>query len=65
MRIYPAIRARMGDWPYYILRMKMREIANHVQFAFDVYQDTTLSHAARRALDGNPVRADIAGYLGC
>lgn len=64
MQIYPAIRAQMGDWPYYVIRMKMREIANHMQFAFDMYQDVTLSHAARRALNGKPVRADVAGYLG-
>lgn len=64
MRIYPAIRARMGDWPYYVIRMKMREIANQMQFAFDIYQDMTLSHAARRALNGKPVRSDVAGYLG-
>lgn len=64
MRIYPAIRAQMGDWSYYVIRMKMREIANHMQFASDMYQDMTLSHAAQRALNGEPVRTDVAGYLG-
>ena len=35
----------MGSWQYYIVRMKMREIANKVKPAYDIYTDKTLSHA--------------------
>ena len=31
MRIYPAIRAQMGDWQYYIVRIRMREVARNLK----------------------------------
>lgn len=63
MRIYPAIRATMGDWNYYIVRMKMREIAQEVEFAHDIYEDRTLSDAIQRELKERRVKKDIVGYL--
>lgn len=63
MRIYPAIRAQMGDWQYYIVRMKMREIAHEVQFAHDIYEDKTLSDAVQRVLLEKRVKTEIAQYL--
>ena len=63
MRIYPAIRAQMGDWRYYIVRMKMREIANNVRFGLDIYRDNTLSDAMQRALDRKQVKTAITSYL--
>ena len=63
MRIYPAIRAQMGDWQYYIVRMKMREIAQEVQLAHDIYEDKTLSDAVQRTLGEKRVKTDIVGYL--
>lgn len=63
MRLYPAIRAQMGDWTYYIVRMKMREIAHEVQFAHDIYTDTTLSDAVQRTLNETRVKKEIVGYL--
>ncbi len=63
MRIYPAIRAQMGNWQYYIVRMKMREIANEVQLAHDIYADRTLSDAIQRELATKRVRTEIVGYL--
>ena len=63
MRIYPAIRAQMGDWRYYIVRMKMREIAHEVQLAQDIYEDRTLSDAVQRTLGQKRVKTDIVGYL--
>ena len=63
MRIYPAIRAQMGNWHYYIVRMKMREVAQEVQFAHDIYEDKTLSDAVQRVLNANRVKKDIVGYL--
>ena len=63
MRIYPAIRAQMGNWQYYIVRMKMREIANEVQLAHDIYKDKTLSDAIQRELGEKRVKTEIVGYL--
>ena len=63
MRLYPAIRAQMGDWTYYIVRMKMRELASEVQLAHDIYEDRTLSDAIQRTLAGTRVKKDIVGYL--
>ena len=63
MRIYPAIRAQMGSWQYYIVRMKMREIANKVKSAYDIYTDKTLSHAVQRAFGEKRVKTEIVGYL--
>ena len=63
MRIYPAIRAQMGSWQYYIVRMKMREIAQEVKFAHDIHQDKTLSDAVQRILSERRVKKEIVGYL--
>ena len=63
MRIYPAIRASLGDWKYYIVRMKMREIAHEVQLAHDIYEDQTLSDAVQRTLGEKRVKEEIVGYL--
>ncbi len=63
MKIYPAIRAQMGNWNYFIVRMKMREIAHEVDLAHDIYQDKTLSDAIQRTLGENRVKKDIVGYL--
>ena len=63
LRIYPAIRAKMGDWHYYIVRMKMREIAYEVKIAEDFYEDNTLSDAVQRILATRRVKKEIVGYL--
>ena len=63
MRIYPAIKAHMGDWQYYMLRMRMREIAHQVHFAHDIYRDNTLSHSIKRMLGEGCIKTEIAGYL--
>ena len=46
MNLYPALEARMGNWKYYIVKMKMRELASDVRFASEVYEDRTLDQAA-------------------
>ena len=63
MRIYPAIKAQMGNWSYYIVRMKMREISQEVQLAHDIYEDPTLSTAVQRALSESRVQKNIVGFL--
>lgn len=63
MRLYPAIRAKLGDWNYYIVRMGMKEIAQEVQLAHDFYEDQTLSEAVQRTLGEKRVKEEIVGYL--
>ena len=63
MRLYPAIRARMGDWVYYIVRMTMREVASEVRLASDLWDDRTLSTAIQRMLDESRVKTQIVNYL--
>ena len=53
----------MGNWKYYIVRMKMREIANEIQLAHDIYEDNTLSEAVQRTLNTKRVHKDITGFL--
>ena len=63
MQLYPAIKARMGDWNYYIVRMTMREIAREVQLASELWEDKTLSDAIQRALDESRVKQQIVNFL--
>lgn len=63
MQIYPAIKANMGDWNYYIVRMKMNEIANEIKFAHDIYDSNTLNDAIQRTLDEGRVKREIVSYL--
>ena len=63
MQMYPAIRARMGDWNYYIVRMTMREIANEVNLASKEWEDPTLSDAIQRELDEPRVKGGLMNYL--
>ncbi len=63
MQMYPAIRARMGDWNYYIVRMTMREVANEVNLASEEWEDPTLSHAIQRELNESRVKGSLLNYL--
>lgn len=63
MQIYPAMRARMGDWNYYMVRMTMREVAREVQLASKLWEDQTLSDAIQRVLDESRVKQQIVNYL--
>jgi len=63
MQLYPAIKAGMGDWDYYIVRMTMREVAREVQLASDLWEDKTLSDAIQRVLDESRVKQQIVNFL--
>ena len=63
MQVYPAIKSRMGDWDYYIVRMTMREVAREVQLASDLWEDRTLSDAIQRVLDESRVKDQIVNFL--
>lgn len=63
MNLYPALRAHMGDWVYYIVKMKMRELAQEVAFASEVHTDATLDDAIQRALNESRAKTSIVDYL--
>jgi DNA sulfur modification protein DndB len=60
--IVPALRARMGDWVYYVTFLRMRDIAARVHLATEVHQSATLNELMQRQLEG--VHAEkIQNYL--
>lgn len=63
MNIYPAISGRMGRWQYYTVKMSMRELADNVKFAADIYDDRTLDDAIQRVLNEYRVKSDLVTYL--
>lgn len=62
-QIYPAIRAKMGRWDYFLVRMTMRELAENVKFAEEIHGPTLLSDAIQRQLNRSRARGQIASYL--
>jgi DNA sulfur modification protein DndB len=63
MIVFPAIKAKMGSWDYFMVKMSMRELAENVRFATDVNDDHTLSEAIQRILNESRSKKDIATYL--
>ncbi len=63
MQFYPAIKAYMGDWIYFIVKMRMREVATEVQFGSQVHNDFTLDEAIQRTLNESRVKQELVAYL--
>ncbi len=63
MQLYPAIRARMGRWEYYMVRMSMRELSKNVKFASEIHEATLLSKAIQRQLNESRAKKQITSYL--
>ena len=63
MQLYPALRASMGDWTYYIVKMRMREVAAEVKFGSQVHSDFTLDEAIQRTIKESRVKKEIVTYL--
>ena len=63
MKIYPAMKARMGDWNFFMVRMRMKEVKNEVNFAHDIHHDGTLSKAIQRVLDARRLKTGLAQFL--
>lgn len=64
MNLYPALRASMGSWTYYVVKMTMREVVNEVGFASEFYSNKTLDDAIQRSLNESRVKKEIVQYLG-
>ncbi len=63
MNLYPSIRATMGSWTYYIIRMTMDAAATNIKFASEVWDDRTLDRAIQRRLDESRAKKEIVRYL--
>ena len=63
MNLYPALKARMGTWDYYIIKMKMKDIVKEVDFASLLYDSKTLDEAIQRTLNEGRVKKEIVNYL--
>lgn len=63
MKVYPAIKAQMGRWDYFIVRMSMRELAEQIMYAEEVHGATQLSDAIQRRLVRSRAKKQIASYL--
>lgn len=57
----PALRARVGDWEYYICTMKYAEVAKQVYFAYELGNNQDLNSMIQRGISQRT--ADIVDYL--
>lgn len=68
LNFFPCFKARMGDWNYYVTRMRMDDVIHEVQFASEFgaqeNQVDVLSHARQRALSTGRVTDQIVKFLG-
>lgn len=60
--LFPAIRARMGDWWYYAATMTFTEIAERVKRVDEIYEADSLKTWIQRQVDDER-REQIATYL--
>ncbi len=53
----PALRARMGDWVYYVTFLQMEEIAQRIELAEDIHSSFTLKDMIQRQITdrSNPI----------
>ena len=53
----------MGTWTYYIVKMRMRDVAAEVKFGSQVHNDYTLDEAIQRTINESRVKKGIMTYL--
>ncbi len=63
MNMYPAMRASMGSWDYYIVKMRMEDLVKEVEFAHEIHESKTLDEAIQRSLNESRVKKEIVKYL--
>jgi DNA sulfur modification protein DndB len=61
--LIPALRARMGDWIYYVAAMKMIDIAERVSVVPDIHRAASLNELLQRVVDESGQARKIATYL--
>jgi DNA sulfur modification protein DndB len=61
-KLFPGVRARMGRWTYYMVRMTMDDLKS-VRFAREIESGNGLDDALQRALNEPRSKNQIATYL--
>ena len=60
MKLFPGVRASMGRWTYYIVKMTMKDLATSVNFA---QQGKALEETLQRQLNESLSKTEIVSYL--
>jgi len=60
--LLPGLRARMGNWVYYICFLKMRDIAERISIAREIHSSEALRELLQRQLRGERTK-EIKEYL--
>ena len=63
MNVYPAMKFKFGNWEAYQIVMRVGELRGNIEFAQDVFEETTLDEARQRAIDQSRAKNSIATYL--
>ena len=58
----PGLRARIGDWVYYITSMRLRDVAERISLASEIHKSEALSDLIQRAVESSHSDA-IRDYL--
>ena len=62
-RSYSAMKLKMGTWDYYVVRMRMADLASEVKFASELNDDRTLDEVIQRELKESRSKKQIVRYL--
>ena len=64
MKIYPGVKAHMGRWDYYLIKMTMKDLGNPamIKFGQDFHKSALSSHL-QRTIDESRARKEIVRYL--
>lgn len=63
MRLFPGVKAQMGRWNYYVVKMTMEDLAATVKFAADGFEGSALGEQLQRTLNEGRARKQIVRYL--
>lgn len=63
MKVYPAMRLKMGDWDYFSVSMKLKDISEHFIFAKSFGEPTVLDEFMQRKLDEKRTMGDMADFV--
>lgn len=63
MKVYPAMMLQMGDWNYFSVSMKLKDISEHFIFAKSFGEPTVLDEFMQRKLDEKRTMGDMADFV--
>ena len=63
MNVYPAMKFKFGNWEAYQIVMRVGELRGNIEFAQDVFGETTLDEARQRAIDQSRAKTQLLPIL--